>query len=87
MNGFSLELPLTIIATLGAALAVTSARRGAWIALIIAATAVALLEFHPTDAVPLTLVLRLAAIYGGANYEEQRAEVLLELRRVEEDQR
>lgn len=64
MNGFSLELPLAIIATLGAALAVTSARRGAWIALIIAATAVALLEFHPTDAVPLTLVLRLAAIYG-----------------------
>lgn len=64
MNGFSLELPLTVIATLGAALAVTSARRGAWIALIIAATAVALLEFHPTDEVPLTLVLRLAAIYG-----------------------
>jgi hypothetical protein len=64
VNGFSLELPLTILATLGAALAVTSARRGAWIALIIAATAVALLEFHPTDAVPLTLVLRLAAIYG-----------------------
>jgi hypothetical protein len=64
VNGFSLELPLAIIATLGAALAVTSARRGAWIALIIAATAVALLEFHPTDAVPLTLVLRLAAIYG-----------------------
>ena len=64
MNGFSLELPLTIIATLGAALAVTSARRGAWIALIIAATVVALLEFHPTDEVPLTLVLRLAAIYG-----------------------
>ena len=64
MNGFSLELPLTIIATLGAALAVTSARRGAWIALIIVATAVALLEFHPTDEVPLTLVLRLAAIYG-----------------------
>jgi hypothetical protein len=64
VNGFSLELPLSILATLGAALAVTSARRGAWIALIIAATAVALLEFHPTDAVPLTLVLRLAAIYG-----------------------
>ena len=64
MNGYSLELPLTVIATLGAALAVTSARRGAWIALIIAATAVALLEFHPTDEVPLTLVLRLAAIYG-----------------------
>ena len=64
MNGFNLELPLTIIATLGAALAVTSARRGAWIALIIAVTAVALLEFHPTDSVPLTLVLRLAAIYG-----------------------
>jgi len=64
VNGFNLELPLTIVATLSAALAVTSARRGAWIALIIAATAVALLEFHPTDEVPLTLVLRLAAIYG-----------------------
>lgn len=64
MNGIGLELPLTVIATLGATLAVTSARRGAWIALIIAATAVALLEFHPTDEVPLTLVLRLAAIYG-----------------------
>jgi hypothetical protein len=64
VNGLSLELPLTVIATFGAALAVTSARRGAWIALIVAATAVAFLEFHPTDAVPLTLVLRLAAIYG-----------------------
>ena len=60
----SLELPLAIIATLGAALAVTSARRGAWIALILATTAVALLEFQPTDSLPLTLVLRLAAIFG-----------------------
>jgi hypothetical protein len=59
-----LELPLTIIATLGAALAVTSARRGAWIALIVAAAAVALLEFQPTDSLPLTLVLRLATIFG-----------------------
>lgn len=59
-----LELPLTFIATLGAALAVTSARRGAWIALIVAATAVALLEFHPTDSLPLSLALRLSAIYG-----------------------
>lgn len=64
MIELSLELPLAIIATLGAALAVTSARRGAWIALIFASTAVALLEFHPTDTVPLSLVLRLAAIYG-----------------------
>jgi hypothetical protein len=30
---------------------------------------------------------RLAAIYGGSNYENERAEVLAELRRVEEDQR
>lgn len=59
-----LELPLTFIATLGAALAVTSARRGAWIALIVATTAVALLEFHPTDSLPLSLALRLSAIYG-----------------------
>ena len=30
---------------------------------------------------------RLAAIYGGSNYENERAEVLVEIRRVEEDQR
>lgn len=30
---------------------------------------------------------RLAAIYGGANLNDQRKEVLLEIRRVEEDQR
>ncbi|MFZ9352511.1 MAG: hypothetical protein ACO25N_02585, partial [Candidatus Limnocylindrus sp.] len=54
----------TIIATLAAALAVTSARRGAWIALILATSAVALLEFQPTNSLPLALVLRLAAIFG-----------------------
>lgn len=30
---------------------------------------------------------RLAAIYGGANYDEQHRNVLLEIRKVEEDQR
>lgn len=64
MSSIGLELPLTIIATLGAALAVTSARRGAWIALIVTATAVALLEFQPTDTLPISLVLRLAAVFG-----------------------
>ncbi|MFZ9608137.1 MAG: hypothetical protein ACO3E5_01710 [Candidatus Limnocylindrus sp.] len=64
MSEIGLEFPLTIIATLAAALAVTSARRGAWIALIVATSAVALLEFQPTDSLPLTLVLRLAAIFG-----------------------
>jgi len=30
---------------------------------------------------------RLAAIYGGAHLDDQRREVILEIRRVEEDQR
>jgi hypothetical protein len=64
VSAFGLELPLAAIAALASALAVTSARRGAWIALIVAVTAVALLEFHPTDSLPLNLVLRLAAIFG-----------------------
>ena len=64
MNPLSFELPLAIIAALSGALAVTSARRGAWIALIILGTAAALLEFRPTDSLSPALLMRLAAIYG-----------------------
>jgi hypothetical protein len=74
-----LELPLAVIAALSGALAVTSARRGAWIALLLMTTAAALLEFRPTDSLSPALLLRLAAIYGATLYAlpagmlEQRA--------------
>jgi hypothetical protein len=64
VSPLSVELPLAIIAALSGALAVTSARRGAWIALIIMSTATALLEFRPTNSLSPALLLRLAAMYG-----------------------
>jgi len=79
MNPLLLELPLAVIAALSGALAVTSARRGAWIALLLMTTAAALLEFRPTDSLSPALLLRLAAIYGATLYAlpagmlEQRA--------------
>ena len=68
MNVLSLELPLVAVAALSGALAVTSARRAAWIALVLMATATALLEFRPTESLPPALLLRLAAIYGATLY-------------------
>ena len=68
MNPLLLELPLAAVAALSGALAVTSARRGAWIALLLMTTAVALLEFRPTDSLSPALLLRLAAIYGATLY-------------------
>lgn len=68
MNLLSLELPLVAVAALSGALAVTSARRAAWIALVLMATATALLEFRPTESLPPALLLRLAAIYGATLY-------------------
>ncbi len=68
MNVVSVELPLAVIAALSGALAVTSARRGAWIALVVGTTAVAILEFHPTDSLSAPLLLRLTAIYGATLY-------------------
>ena len=68
MNALSLELPLAAVAALSGALAVTSARRGAWIALVMMTTAAALLEFRPTDSLSPALLLRLAAIYGATLY-------------------
>jgi hypothetical protein len=79
MNPLLLELPLAVVAALSGALAVTSARRGAWIALLLMTTAAALLEFRPTDSLSPALLLRLAAIYGATLYAlpagmlEQRA--------------
>ena len=68
MNPSSLELPLAIVAALSGALAVTSARRGAWIALVLMTTAAALLEFHPTERLSPELLMRLAALYGATLY-------------------
>jgi len=68
VNLLSLELPLVAVAALSGALAVTSARRAAWIALVLMATATALLEFRPTESLPPALLLRLAAIYGATLY-------------------
>ena len=68
MNPLLLELPLAAVAALSGALAVTSARRGAWIALLLMTTAVALLEFRPSDSLSPALLLRLAAIYGATLY-------------------
>jgi hypothetical protein len=63
-----LELTLAAVAALSGALAVTSARRGAWIALLLMTTVAALLEFRPTDSLSPALLLRLAAIYGATLY-------------------
>ena len=68
MNPLLLELPLAAVAALSGALAVTSARRGAWIALLLMTAVAALLEFRPTDSLSPALLLRLAAIYGATLY-------------------
>jgi hypothetical protein len=68
VNPLLLELTLAAVAALSGALAVTSARRGAWIALLLMTTVAALLEFRPTDSLSPALLLRLAAIYGATLY-------------------
>jgi hypothetical protein len=68
VNVLSFELPLAVVAALGGALAVTSARRGAWIALLMMTTAAALLEFRPSNSLSPALLLRLTAIYGATLY-------------------
>jgi len=68
VNPNSLELPLAIVAALSGALAVTSARRAAWIALVLMTTVAALLEFRPTNSLSPALLLRLSAIYGAILY-------------------
>jgi hypothetical protein len=68
VNPLLLELTLAAVAALSGALAVTSARRGAWIALLLMTTVAALLEFRPTDSLSPALLLRLAAVYGATLY-------------------
>lgn len=68
MNPLLPELPLAAVAAVSGALAVTSARRGAWIALLLMTSAAAFLEFRPTASLSSALLLRLAAIYGATLY-------------------
>ena len=61
----SLELPIVVCATLAAALAVTSARRAAWIALAVFALCTTTLEYRPVGVIPIGMVTRLGAIAFG----------------------
>lgn len=58
----NLELPLVLVAILAGTLAVTSAGRGAWVALALLALASSALEFSVGDPNRIGLVLRLSAI-------------------------
>jgi hypothetical protein len=58
----SLELPLVLIAILAGTLAVTSAGRGAWVAIAILALSSSALEFSIPDPNRIGLILRLSAI-------------------------
>jgi len=57
-----LELPLVLIAILAGTLAVTSAGRGAWVAVAILAVSSSALEFSIADPNRIGLLLRLSAI-------------------------
>lgn len=58
----SLEIPLVLIAILGGTLAVTSAGRGAWVAIAVLALSSSALEFSVADPNRIGLALRLSAI-------------------------
>jgi hypothetical protein len=58
----SLELPLVLIAILAGTLAVTSAGRGAWVAMALLALTSSALEFSVADPNRIGLILRLSAI-------------------------
>ena len=57
-----LELPLVLIAILAGTLAVTSAGRGAWVAIALLALTSSALEFSVADPNRIGLILRLSAI-------------------------
>jgi hypothetical protein len=76
----SLELPLVLIAILAGTLAVTSAGRGAWVAVAILALTSSALEFSIADPNRIGLILRLSAIQALA--DTQRAEALTILRQL-----
>jgi hypothetical protein len=58
----SLELPLVLVAILAGSLAVTSAGRGAWVAIAVLAVSSSALEFSVADPNRIGLMLRLSAI-------------------------
>jgi hypothetical protein len=58
----SLELPLVLVAILAGTLAVTSASRGAWVAIALLAATSSALEFSVSDPNHTGLVLRISAI-------------------------
>ena len=58
----NLELPLVLIAILAGTLAVTSAGRGAWVAIMLLALTSSALEFSVADPNRIGLILRLSAI-------------------------
>jgi hypothetical protein len=58
----SLELPLVLVAILAGSLAVTSAGRGAWVAIAVLAMSSSALEFSVADPNRIGLMLRLSAI-------------------------
>jgi hypothetical protein len=58
----SLELPIVLVAVLAGTLAVTSAGRGAWVAIAILALSSSALEFSVADPNHIGLMLRLGAI-------------------------
>jgi hypothetical protein len=58
----SLELPLVLVAILAGTLAVTSASRGAWVAIALLAATSSALEFSLSDPNHTGLVLRISAI-------------------------
>ena len=64
MNFVGQGLPLAILAALLATLAVTGARRAAWIALAATVLVAGLLEFPDDGHYPAGLLLRLAALWG-----------------------
>ncbi len=62
MNITGFELPLMLLVTVNAMLAVTTARRTAWVGLGLMIIFAALLEFHPTGSISYGLIARLAAL-------------------------
>lgn len=58
----SLELPLVLVAILAGTLAVTSASRGAWVAIAVLAVCSSALEFSQLDPNRIGLLMRLSAI-------------------------
>ena len=64
----SFEGLLALIVAASGALAVTTARRGAWVALAALVAAATLLEYRPTTGLPIGLVARVAAVGAALSF-------------------